>query len=114
MHRRRKQPAPVVVGCAQASTAARACGYMVRVASRAAQGRLLLFGSAAPPFSRRGGPLTPPEGVMGPLLRPSWRLQSAAPLWSTLLPTPAAMRWFNSSSLWPMLWPAVSSSASLV
>ena len=85
---------------------------MVRVASRAAQVRRLLSGSAAPPFPRRGGPLTPPEGVLGPLLRPSWRLLPAAPLWSALLHTPAAMRWFNSSSPWPMLWPAVSSSAS--
>ncbi|WP_323207804.1 hypothetical protein [Synechococcus sp. BA-132 BA5] len=29
---------------------------------------------------------------MGPLLRPSWRLPSAAPHWSTLLPKPVAMR----------------------
>jgi hypothetical protein len=84
MRWRRQQPAPVVKGCAQASTAPRACGYMVRVASRAAQVRLLFCGSATPPLLGFGGPLTPPEGVLGPLLRPSWRLQSAAPLWSVL------------------------------
>jgi hypothetical protein len=65
---------------------------MLRVASRAAQVRLLFCGTAAPPLIDRGGPLTPPEGVLGPLLRPSWRLQSAAPLWSAPFPTPAAMR----------------------
>ena len=81
--------------------------FMVRVASRAAQGRLLsVWVGCASLLSTCGGPLTPPEGVLGPLLRPSWRLQSAAPLWSALLHTPAAMRWFNISSLWPMPWPA--------
>lgn len=81
-----------MMGCALASAAPQACGYMVWVPSRAAQARLLLVGSAVPPFLSCGGPLTPPEGVLGPLLRPAWRLPSVAPLWSALLPKPVAMR----------------------
>jgi hypothetical protein len=69
---------------------------MVRVPSRSAQVRLLFCGSAAPPLLVRGGPLTPPEGVLGPLLRPAWRLPSAAPLWNALLPKPVAMQLSNS------------------
>jgi RNA polymerase sigma factor (sigma-70 family) len=67
---RRKQPAPVVMGCAQASTAPRACGYMVRVASRAAQVRRLFFGSAAPPFPCCWRPLDPTRRGCGSFAAP--------------------------------------------
>jgi hypothetical protein len=83
MRCRCKQHAPVVMGCAQDSSW---CGWPqgLRKSAGCSLGRLR---ASLPELWRL---LVPPEGVMGPLLRPSWQLQSAAQLWSAPLLTPAA------------------------
>ena len=97
----RRKPLPVVKDFAQASTASRACGHMMRVGSRAVLRRLFIS-IAAPTLLGRSGPLSHPKGVWI-LMRPSWRQQPAAPLCSAPLPTSVVRRCFNSCSLGQML-----------